>query len=271
MRIGEIEIVPLSDGTFVARPEYFGAHAIPDSPLHPFDPDGFAWLPIGCFLVRTSDRLVLVDAGLGPARDELPHGMALVGGQLPGALRAAGVAAGEITDVVLTHMHADHVGWLYDREGAPGFPAARLWFGGGDWERFVEGPGQMAEHIRHGLRTGGTDLNRLDGDHTIAPGLDLLATPGHTPGHLSVIVSSGRERAILLGDAITCPVQLDEPTWHSFADVDAGLAARTRERLWRELSGEGTVGAGAHFPELRFGRVIVAEGKAMWSVSSIAQ
>jgi hypothetical protein len=70
------------------------------------------------------------------------------------------------------------------------------------------------------------------------------------------VISSGQERALLLGDAITCPVQLDEPSWHSIGDVDPALADRTRQRLWRELEGERTLGAGAHFPELRFGRVL---------------
>src|SRR5690242_2867120 len=73
---------------------------------------------------------------------------------------------------------------------------------------------------------------------------------------MCVVISSGQERALLLGDAITCPVQLDEPTWHSMGDVDPALADRTRERLWRELEDQSTIGAGAHFPELQFGRVL---------------
>jgi hypothetical protein len=71
-----------------------------------------------------------------------------------------------------------------------------------------------------------------------------------------VVLSSGQERALLLGDAITCPLQLDESAWHSMGDVVPALAARTRERLWRELEDGHTAGTGAHFPELRFGRVL---------------
>ncbi len=67
------------------------------------------------------------------------------------------------------------------------------------------------------------------------------------------MISSAERRALLLGDAITCPIQLDEPTWHSMGDVDPLLAARTRERMWRELEDEYTIGVGAHFPELEFG------------------
>jgi glyoxylase-like metal-dependent hydrolase (beta-lactamase superfamily II) len=94
-------------------------------------------------------------------------------------------------------------------------------------------------------------LRPVDRDTTVAPGITALLAPGHTPGHLCVVLSSGRERALLLGDAITCPLQLDEPAWHSMGDVVPALAARTRERLWRELEDGHTVGTGAHFPELR--------------------
>lgn len=88
-------------------------------------------------------------------------------------------------------------------------------------------------------------------------------TPGHTPGHLSVVVSSQGKRAILLGDAIVCPVQLDEPSWQSIGDVNPRLAARVRARLFRELEDPNTLGAGAHFPELRFGSVLIA-GARRW-------
>ena len=83
--------------------------------------------------------------------------------------------------------------------------------------------------------------------------------------HLCVIVASGGQRAFLLGDAIVCPVQLDEPTWQSIGDVDPALARRVRERLFRELEDPATLGAGAHFPELRFGRVLTGQGRRWFS------
>jgi hypothetical protein len=70
------------------------------------------------------------------------------------------------------------------------------------------------------------------------------------------MIASGQQRALLLGDAITCPVQLDQPALHSMGDVDPAQADRTRERLWLELETAHTTGAGAHFPELQFGRVM---------------
>jgi glyoxylase-like metal-dependent hydrolase (beta-lactamase superfamily II) len=192
----------------------------------------------------------------------------LVGGQLLVGLRAAGVTPHDVSDVVCTHLHSDHVGWLFDLDAQPMFPRARIWFGAGDWDHFVRRDETvMAEHIRHGFRSqhGSHRLQPLDRDTLVAPGLTALLSPGHTPGHLCVVVASGEERGLLLGDAVTCPAQLDEPSWHSLGDVDPHLADRTRERLWRELEGERTVGAGAHFPELRFGRVLTGSGRRWWT------
>jgi glyoxylase-like metal-dependent hydrolase (beta-lactamase superfamily II) len=256
MRIGDLHLHPISDGTFVARPMYFGSHAAPDAHPELFDRHGTAWLPIGCFLIRSGERVVLVDAGLGP---EIQDGMhLLVGGQLLTGLRAHGITSSEVTDVICSHFHADHVGWLFDLAANPIFPRATIWYGAGDFHHFVTGAGAMSSHIRQGFTepSNQTRLRPIDRDTTIAAGITAMLTPGHTPGHLCVVISSGQERALLLGDAVTCPVQLDEPTWHSIGDVDPALADRTRERLWRELESDHTIGAGSHFPELRFGRVL---------------
>jgi len=104
-------------------------------------------------------------------------------------------------------------------------------------------------------------LETIDGDQvTLAPGLTALATPGHTAGHYGLVVSSGVERAVLLGDAVECPLQLDEPDFYALSDVDPALSARTREALWRELEGTDTVVGAAHFPGLEFGRVLRGQG-----------
>ena len=261
MRLGEIDVHPIADGTFRASPGYFGDHVTAGGHEDLFDRDGRAWLPIGCFLVRTGIRTVLVDAGLGPAMRDDGERRLLVGGQLLVGLRAVGITPDQIDTVICTHLHADHCGWLFDRAGRPVFPRAELWFGAGDWSHFVLDPGTgMSDHIRHGLQSmDAARLHLVTDDTTVAAGIDLIRTPGHTPGHQSVIVSSGAQRALLLGDAVICPVQLDEPTWQAMGDVDPQLAAQMRERLFRELEDDGTVGAGAHFPELRFGRVLAGE------------
>jgi glyoxylase-like metal-dependent hydrolase (beta-lactamase superfamily II) len=210
---------------------------------------------------------VLVDAGLGPRRKGMSDGMELRGGQLLAGLTAVGKTRHEITDVVCTHMHSDHVGWLFDRHAQMVFPGARIWFGEADWEYFVDGPGEMDAHVRAGLRRHETSsrLRPLNHDTEVAPGVTTVATPGHTPGHVCVMVDFGDRRSLLLGDAITHPVQLEEPTWHSFGDVDADLANRTRQRLWRALEDPLLTGVGAHFPGLQFGRVCIGASRTWCS------
>jgi glyoxylase-like metal-dependent hydrolase (beta-lactamase superfamily II) len=265
MLIGDIDLHPITDGVFRASPAYFGEHARPEGHEDLFTRHGKAWLPIGCFLVRTGDRVVLVDAGMGPAMRDDGDPRLLIGGQLPLGLRAIGVTPQDVTDVVCTHLHADHCGWLFGLDADPVFGNATIWFGAPDWHHFVADPDiWMFDHIRHGFQVAserGDRLHPVSADTTIAPGMTLTMTPGHTPGHLSIILASQGKRALLMGDAIVCPVQLDEPAWHSIGDVDPALARRVRERLFRELEDDDTLGVGAHFPELQFGRVLTGQGR----------
>ncbi len=268
MRLGDLEITAVSDGSFLARPSYFGTDVAPDAHPEMFSRNGTATLPIGCFLIRGSrdGRVLLVDAGLGPQSKPMPDGMHLAGGRLLTGLAAAGLTPADITDVVCTHLHSDHVGWLFDDRAAAVFPGAALWFGAGDWDHFVIGPGEMAQHIRGGFLANSSRLRPIDADTPIAPGIRGVPAPGHTPGHLCVVVKSGENSAWLVGDAITCPVQLTEPTWHSFGDTTPNLAELTRQRLWDQLGRPSTVGTGAHFPHLRFGRVRGDAERRQWMI-----
>lgn len=147
---------------------------------------------------------------------------------------------------------------LFDLDARPVFPHATVFYEAGDDDHFVLGQGRMREHIRRGFADGGR-TRPIGRDTVVAPGITAVLAAGHAPGHLCAVLSSERERALLLGDAVTCPVQLDEASRHSMGDVDPALADRTRERLWRELEDPATVGVG-RTPELRFGRVLTGAG-----------
>jgi glyoxylase-like metal-dependent hydrolase (beta-lactamase superfamily II) len=155
--------------------------------------------------------------------------MLLVGGQLLTGLAALGIRALDVTDVVCTHLHSDHGGWLFDLGADPVFTSATLWCGGADLDHYLgRGAGELATHIRAGFRTIDSGRLRLIREDTrIARGVAALLTPGHTLGSLSVEITSATERLLLVGDAITAPVQLAEPGWHFFGDVDAALADDT--------------------------------------------
>jgi glyoxylase-like metal-dependent hydrolase (beta-lactamase superfamily II) len=109
-------------------------------------------------------------------------------------------------------------------------------------------------------------FEQWDHDSTILPGLDTMSTPGHTPGSTTLVLSSGEERIMFLGDVIHCPVQLEEDEWGALFDVDAELAKRTRNALARELEGTNVRMSGAHFPEMTFGRLVRAEGRRRFVV-----
>ena len=107
---------------------------------------------------------------------------------------------------------------------------------------------------------GRLDPVTVDGE-PLAAGITARLTPGHTPGHLSLVLASGTDRAYLLGDAVHCPTQIQEPDWVNLSDVDPALAAATRSALWEELEGGGHRFTAAHFPGLQFGRLLRGEGR----------
>lgn len=260
MRIGEIDVVALSDGVCrLPQDFYVGLDFAGHEDL--LAPDGRVHIPIGCFLLRTPKATVLVDAGIGAVADDWVRG-----GELPAALEVAGVAPPDIDVVVCTHLHIDHIGWLVVGE-TPFFPEATVRYGVADRAHFdkeweVDGRGRRIMEV---LDSKGR-LDPLDGDLVpLAPGVTARHMPGHTPGHYGLVVASEQERAFILGDAVECPLQLEEPDFHALSDVDPSLSARTREALWRELEGTAAVMTGAHFPGLAFGRVMVGRGRRYFS------
>jgi glyoxylase-like metal-dependent hydrolase (beta-lactamase superfamily II) len=260
VKVGSIDVVPLSDGTAMMPKAFWVGF---DFDRHPevLAPDGRIHMPIGCYLVRTGERLVLLDAGMGPHTNEWGNG-----GELPDQLRAAGVAPEDIDLVVCTHLHLDHAGWLV-HEDRPWFPNAIVRYGSGDWGRFVE-EAQPDDRIAAGMRLllDADRLEPIEGDMVpLAPGLTARYTPGHTDGHYSLVVSSGDERLFLLGDAVECPLQVAEDEFNAWSDVDPATAKRTREAMWRELEGTDALVGAAHFPGLQVGRILTGNGKRFFA------
>ena len=262
MRVGDLEIVPIFDGTGKEQGREVLTRPGVDDPwaCHPdvLDADGVLHLDLGGFLLRTGDRVVLIDAGVG----RIDNGQ-YAGGAFLDNLAAVGVQPGDVTDVVLTHLHFDHVGWTTSK-GAVVFPGATYRAHQADWAHFVEAPGAAAGAVKKLSPIKG-QLELFDAGHTIAPGLDARPAPGHTPGSTVYVVSSGSARALLLGDVVHSVAELAEPDWEAVFDVDPKAARVVRNAIADEVADTQTIVAPAHFPGLAFGRVVTTSGNRRWS------
>lgn len=270
MRIGDIEIHGVIDGIARAVPSEafrWGAGdstgpGLEDADWEPhralLAADGMLEMALGGFLIRTGERLVLVDAGIGV----FDRGV-FKGGAMLDNLRALGVEPDDVTDVVFTHLHFDHTGWA-TRDAQPVFGGATYHCDAADWAHFVPGD----ERATRKLSPIEDRLSTWDTDRTLLPGIDVRRAPGHTPGSTIVVVSSGTDRAMLLGDVVHCPVELLDDEWATIGDVDPALAKRTRTALARELESDDVPVAAAHFPGLQFGRLLVGEAGRSWTTAA---
>jgi glyoxylase-like metal-dependent hydrolase (beta-lactamase superfamily II) len=200
-----------------------------------FGPGNVPRFHVGCYLIRARGRTILADTGVGPAS----LGMAKLfgaGGHLPDRLRSAGVLPADIDTVMFTHLHPDHVGWNLRQDGGryrPTFPRARYVAHRADWDtvRRAEvqqqlaaiAPGYVGQTLTPLASLGVLDL--ADGDCVLSREVTALHTPGDTPGSMSLLIASRGERAILVGDAIGHPAQVEHPDWGVIDDMD-GRAGR---------------------------------------------
>ena len=262
VEVGGISVTPVVDSVvrLVPTKAYESTTAV-DWSRHAalLDDEGFLRVTLGGYVVRSGDRVILIDAGVGP-EDRVGKNATMPGGKMLDNLRASGTGPEESTDVVFTHLHVDHVGW-----GAGGdrvtFANATYRCHQADWDYFTNG-GPMGAPEK--LAVMAPAMECWSRSTTLAPGVDVIDAPGHTPGSSIVVLSDGDERCVLLGDVVHCPAELVEDEWQTIGDVDPALARRTATQLAKEYEGsEVTIGA-AHFSDLKFGRLLVGEAQRRW-------
>lgn len=261
MKVGAVTIEPVYDGD--------GREPAREVLLRPTDPggpdpwaghedevdsDGNLKLALGGFLLRTAGRVVLIDAGAGTISNEKYRG-----GQFLDSLRGLGVSPEDVTDVAFTHLHFDHVGWA-TQKGQIVFPNATYRVHAADWKHFVDDPEADPGAVRK-LSPLASQLETFDRDTALAPGLSTRHVPGHTPGSTIFVVTSEGQRVLLIGDVAHSPVELTDPAWEATFDEDRAAARRVRERLIGEVTDRPDLVAAAHFPGLRFGRVVTVSGE----------
>jgi glyoxylase-like metal-dependent hydrolase (beta-lactamase superfamily II) len=221
-------------------------------------------------VVRSGDRTILVDSGLGSQFPDFPRA-----GQFPLRLAAAGIDLASVTDVVITHMHMDHVGGLLvDGVKERLRPDVRIHVAAAEVE-FWASPDfshtSMPSPVPDVLRSTATrflneyhkQLRIFEDEYEVAPGVVVRLTGGHTPGHSVVDLTSGGERLTFAGDAVF-PVGFDHPEWHNGFEHDPEESARVRVRLFRELAESGGLLVATHLPFPSVGRVAVDGDVFRW-------
>jgi glyoxylase-like metal-dependent hydrolase (beta-lactamase superfamily II) len=258
--VGDIRVTYLPDGggNLQATALYPGTTVEAWRPYaHFLSPEGGVVTTIGGYYIESGDHRVIVDTGLGPVHLDFPGFGPMDGGDYLKNVAAAGISPEAVTDVVFTHMHLDHVGWttLPNNGGRKLlFPHARYMVTRTEWESWRDSDNPAGPHPETVQKPIADLLEFIAGGDDVAPGISVVETPGHTFGHVSLIVASSGQRLILTADLFHCPVQVEERDWSVAFDMDVAAARASRERMYPELCKLNTLAAVNHFSNQVFGR-----------------
>lgn len=269
-RIVEMELpVPYSERSpFIRNATPQALKSIPWLSPHFVTPDGMLLLSVHALLVEASGLKMIVDTCIG---NDKPRGLTMhspLHTAFLNHLANAGCPRETIDLVICTHLHVDHVGWntmLVDGKWQPTFPNARYLIGRAEYEHWrdfdtdEEQTQVMADSVKPIFDCDLADMVEMD--HRISPEIRLVPTTGHTPGHVSVVIESKGETAVITGDMIHHPIQMAYPNWATPYDTDRRAAEATRRAMLKEWSEKPVLVIGTHFATPTAGRV-VREGDA---------
>lgn len=278
-KIGDVEVVSLLDGE-VAFPvlefaKFFdGASPEAIAPLNDKArmPAGGFPLLVSAFLVRSGDRLILIDTGAAD-KFQPPHF-----GKVPAAIKAAGYQLSDVDTVLVTHMHGDHVGGLVDGAGNALYPNAelvmsdvehRFWTDDSNAARVAEVQKPFFALSKAVLAPYAKQIRLFSGTAEVAPGIVPVPLPGHTPGHTGFLINSGPGQLLVWGDALHVAAwQFDRPEWRMAFDIDAEAGVATRLRVLDMASAERLLVGGMHLPFPSFAHV-AREGSAYRYITAL--
>jgi glyoxylase-like metal-dependent hydrolase (beta-lactamase superfamily II) len=217
--------------------------------------EGRLKMSIHSLVVETPSQRIVVDTGLGNDKDgrNVPTWNHRNGPFLE-TMTAAGFAPDSIDTVLCTHLHVDHVGWntkLVDGRWAPTFAKARYVFGKTEYEHWrdhSQAPDKYAvfsDSVQPIVDAGKADL--VASDAKLTDEITLIPTPGHSPGHMSILIQSDGEQALLTGDVAHHPCQMAHLDWSSTADSDPVQSAMTRRQLFSRFADTRVTVIGGHF------------------------
>ena len=261
-KIGDIEVTVVTEGArtfplpdnFVVNQSKEEVNKALEAAYMPRDKMTIYFAPI---VVNTSGKLVLIDTGYGDKMYTESKGAA---GQLANNLAAAGMNAGAIDTVVISHYHQDHVDGLLRADGGLSFPNAEIlvpaaehkfWMDDGEMSRAAKG--RMEQLFQNNRRIFAGEVSKrlrtYEWDKEVAPGVTAISTPGHTPGHTSFVIAAGSAKVFVQSDVTNNPALfVRHPGWHAVFDQIPQQAEATRRKVYDMLVAEKLMVQGFHYP-----------------------
>ena len=228
-------------------------------------PAGMMLISFQCFVLRSRGKSVMIDTCIGSDRKREYDVFCNLRTTFLEDLSAAGFPPEKIDAVLCTHLHFDHVGWntkLVNGKWVPTFPQARYLFGKKEFDHWMHlkatGGYHDFEHLHDSidpiLEAGLADF--IGPEYQVTDEVSLMPTPGHTPGHVSVVIKSRGQEAIITGDMMHHPIQLIEPERHANFDMDKAQGARTRREFVDRVADKPVLVIGSHFTDPTSGWVV---------------
>lgn len=260
--VGKLSLVSLSDAIFSTPNDgkVFGGDAGPAAVADVLKaanaPTDTITLCIDALLVRDGGRVVLIDTGFGPK----------MGGALMASLKLAGVTPDQITDVLVTHPHGDHIGGLLDASGQPAFPKAKVRMSSADWT-YLQSQTGMADMTK----AIAPQVVAFEPGAQVTPSITAVAIKGHTPGHVGYQIASGKARLLDIGDtAHSSIISLAKPDWTMGFDGDAAVAKASRRETLGTLAKDHEMVFAPHFPYPGVGTVVASGDGFVWQPADLA-
>jgi glyoxylase-like metal-dependent hydrolase (beta-lactamase superfamily II) len=279
--IGEITITRVEERIMALPPDFLLPRASSEGLerhsrwMKPWaiDDEGQLTISIHSLCIEGGGHKIVVDTCFGPG--PLPQATETLSndGSFLVELADAGFGRDTVDVVICTHLHVDHVGWntlVEDGRRVPTFPNARYvfsrseyehWEAASEEERMASGVVMFDNAVTPLVDFGVLEL--VDTDHRLSDAIEFVPTPGHSPGHFSVRVSSQGETAFITGDCAHSPIGFAEPKWYAMNDTDRDASCSTRRRLVSELADTPVLIVGTHFPPPTAGH-LVSTGDGVW-------
>jgi glyoxylase-like metal-dependent hydrolase (beta-lactamase superfamily II) len=237
--------------------------------------NGRMFINFQAFVIKAGDRRIMIDTCIGADREREFPVFTHMRTTFLEDLASIGIRPTDIDTVLCTHLHFDHVGWnthLVDGRWVPTFPKARYLFSRKEYEHWMmlrdSGGYHAINHLRDSVdpvvEAGLVDF--ITSEHRLTDEIQLLPTPGHTPDHVSVYVSSAGEQAVITGDLMHHPIQVAMPAHPATFDMDKTAGAKTRVEFVRRFQESPVLVIGSHFADPGAG-YIVRNGES-WKLKS---